>query len=119
MGQEDARIGGVYWLVEPFDGNRLHRLIESTHHLGAQALANTHRLALAALVTPVAWSVATMKTASARSEFASCRTRCVRANLFRCVHRLCYTVLHKHIMPRTVVFSSPPPPFTSQWGFYR
>jgi hypothetical protein len=41
--QEDARRGCVYWLVEPFDGNRIHRLMQSTHHLGAEALANTHR----------------------------------------------------------------------------
>src|SRR5258707_3121020 len=71
MGQEDARRGCVYWLVEPFDGKRIHRLVQSTHHQGAQALANTHRLSLAALVTPVAWSGATMNTAPARSEFAS------------------------------------------------
>jgi hypothetical protein len=30
--------------VEPFDGNRIHRLVQSTHHQRAQALANTHRL---------------------------------------------------------------------------
>ncbi len=48
MGKEDARRGCVSWLVEPFYGNRLHRLVQSTHHLGAQALANTHRLSLAA-----------------------------------------------------------------------
>ena len=44
MGQEDARRGGVYWLVEPLDGKRLHRRVQSTHHLGADALATTHRL---------------------------------------------------------------------------
>ena len=44
MGKEDALRGWVYWLVEPFDGKRIHRLVQSTHHLGAQALANTHRL---------------------------------------------------------------------------
>ena len=66
MGKEDARRGGVYWLVEPFNGNRIHRLVQSTHHQGAQALADTHRLALATLVTPGAWSVATRKTAIAR-----------------------------------------------------
>ena len=113
MGKEDARRGGVYWLVEPFDGNRIHRLVQSTHHQGAQALANTHRLALVTLVTPVAWSVATRKTAIARCAFASCRTHRVRATLVRRVHRLCCPVLQKHILPRTVVFSSPPPPFTS------
>ena len=48
MGKEDARRGCVSWLVEPFYGNRLHRLVQSTHHLGAQALAKTHRLSLAA-----------------------------------------------------------------------
>jgi hypothetical protein len=44
MGQEDAGRGGVYWLVEPLDGNCLPRLVQSTHHQGAQALANTHSL---------------------------------------------------------------------------
>ena len=44
MGKEDARRGWVYWLVEPFYGNRIHRLVKSTHHLGAQALAITHSL---------------------------------------------------------------------------
>ena len=112
MGKKDALRGGVYWLVEPLYGHRIPQLVQSTHHLGAQALANTHRLSLAALVTPVAWSVATMHTAIARSEFASCRTRRVRANLLRRVHRLCCPVLEKHILPRTVFFSSPPP-FTS------
>ncbi len=49
MGQEDARRGCVYWLVEPLYGNRIHRFVRSTHHQGAQALAKTHRLSLAAL----------------------------------------------------------------------
>ena len=107
MGQEDAQRGGVYWLVEPLDGKRIPRLVQSTHHRGAQALANTHRLSLAALVTPVAWSVATMHTAIARSEFVSWRTRHVRATLIRRVHWLCCPVLQKHILPRTVVFFKP------------
>ena len=68
MGQEDARRGGVYWLVEPCDGKRIHRLVRSTHQQGAQALANTHRLSLAAPVTPAAWPVATMHIDIARSE---------------------------------------------------
>ncbi|HEX6480027.1 MAG TPA: hypothetical protein VF043_14390 [Ktedonobacteraceae bacterium] len=38
MGQEDALKGGVYWLVEPLDGKRIHRLVPSTHPQGAQAL---------------------------------------------------------------------------------
>ncbi len=42
----------MYWLVEPLDGKRIPRLVQSTHHRGAQSLANTHRLSLAALVTP-------------------------------------------------------------------
>ena len=50
MGKEDALRGCVSWLVEPCDGNHIHRLVKSTHHLGAEALANTHRLSLAALV---------------------------------------------------------------------
>jgi hypothetical protein len=45
MGQEDARRGWVYWLVEPLDGNHIHHLVQSTHHQGAQALANTQALA--------------------------------------------------------------------------
>jgi hypothetical protein len=60
MGQENARRDGVYWLVEPLYGKRIPRLVRSTHHQGAQALANTHRLSLAALVTSVAWSVTTL-----------------------------------------------------------
>jgi hypothetical protein len=48
MGKWDALRGCVSWLVEPLDGNRIHRLVQSTHHLGAQALAKTHRLSLAA-----------------------------------------------------------------------
>jgi hypothetical protein len=50
MGQEDALRGCVSWLVEPCDGNRIHRLVQSTHPLGAEALAKTHRLSLAAIV---------------------------------------------------------------------
>ncbi len=49
MGQEDARRGCVYWLVEPLAGKRLHRLVQSTHHLGAEALVKTHSLYLAAI----------------------------------------------------------------------
>jgi|GraSoi_2013_60cm_1033757.scaffolds.fasta_scaffold09599_4 hypothetical protein len=48
MGKENARRGCVSWLVEPLYGNRIHRLVQSTHHLGAQALAKTHCLSLAA-----------------------------------------------------------------------
>jgi len=48
MGKEDALEGCVSWLVEPFDGNRLPRLVQSTHPLGAEVLAKTHRLSLAA-----------------------------------------------------------------------
>jgi hypothetical protein len=44
MGQEDALRGRVSRLVEPLDGKRLPRLVQSSHHLRAQALANTHRL---------------------------------------------------------------------------
>jgi len=118
MGQEDALRGDVYWLVEPLYGKRIPRFVRSTHHQGARALANTHRLSLAALVTPVEWSVATMHTALARSEFASCRTRCVRATVFRRVHRLWCPVLQKHILPRTVVFFKPSSSFHQFVGFY-
>ncbi len=109
----------MYWLVEPLDGKRIPRLVQSTHHRGAQSLANTHRLSLAALVTPVAWSVATMHTAIARSEFVSCRTRRVRATVVRRVHRLWCPVLQKHILPRTVVFFKPSSSFHQLAGFYR
>ncbi len=50
MGQEDALRGCVSWLVEPCDGNRIHWLVQSTRPLGAEALAKTHRLSLAAIV---------------------------------------------------------------------
>jgi hypothetical protein len=43
-GEWDALRGHVYWLVEPLYGNRLPRRIQSTHHLGAEALAKTHSL---------------------------------------------------------------------------
>ncbi len=49
MGKEDALRGCVSWLYEPFDGNRIPRLVQSTHHQGAEALAITHRLSLAAI----------------------------------------------------------------------
>ncbi len=48
MGKEDALRGCVSWLVEPLYGNRLPRLVKSTHHLGAEAFAKTHSLYLAA-----------------------------------------------------------------------
>ena len=41
MGQEDARRGCVYWLVEPLYGKRIPWLVQSTHHHGVEALANT------------------------------------------------------------------------------
>ena len=43
MGKEDARRGCVSWLVEAWDGHRIPRLMQSTHHLGADALAKTPR----------------------------------------------------------------------------
>ncbi len=108
----------MYRLVEALYGKRIHRLVQSTHHQGAQALAITHRLSLGALVTPVAWSVATMHTAIARSESASCRTRRVGATLVRRAHRLWCPVLQKHILPRTVVFFKPSS-LHQLAGFYR
>ena len=39
MRKEDALRGCVSWIVEPLDGKRLHRLVRSTHHLGAEGLA--------------------------------------------------------------------------------
>ena len=56
--------------------------------------------------------MATMNTNSARSDLASCGTRRVRAKLLRRIHRLWCTVLHKHILPRSVAFFNPP----SLWG---
>ena len=44
MGKWDALRGGVEWLVEALYGKRIHRLIESTHHFEAEALANTQPL---------------------------------------------------------------------------
>src|SRR5258708_30904109 len=80
-------------------------------------LLPTHRLSLAALVTPGAWSVATMHTALARSAFASCRTRRVGATVVRRVQRGCGPVLQKHILPRSVVFFKPSA-FHQLVGFY-
>ena len=48
MGKQDALRDCVSWLVEPLYVNRLPRLVQSTHHLGAEVLAKTHRLSLAA-----------------------------------------------------------------------
>src|SRR6266851_10380444 len=59
-----------------------------------------------------------MNTYIALSEFASCRTRRVRAKLFRRVHRLWCTVLHTHSMPWTVAFFKPPPQFHRLVGSY-
>jgi hypothetical protein len=36
MGKEDTLRDCVSWLLEPFHGNRIHRLVQSTHHLGAE-----------------------------------------------------------------------------------
>jgi hypothetical protein len=58
-------------------------------------------------MTAIAIWVTTMNTNVARSDLASCRTHRVRAKFFRRVHRLWCTVLHKHIMPRTVNFFNP------------
>jgi len=120
LGQEDARRDGVYWLVEPLYGKRIHRLVQSTHHQGAQALAKTYRLALPTLVTPVVWSVATMKTAIARCEFASYRpqgtvmsckigrflTHMVLLTLERLHHFLCVVPPHQEFVATLVVLTS-------------
>lgn len=50
MGQEDARRGCVYWLLEPLYGKRLPGLVQTTHHQRAEAHTNTHRLSLTAFV---------------------------------------------------------------------
>jgi len=47
----------------------------------------------------------------ARSDLASCRTRRIRAKLFRRVHRLSMFLLHKHIMPMVVAIFKPLPQF--------
>ena|SRR5438552_18944832 len=52
----------------------------------------------------------------ALSYFASCGTRLIRAKLFRRVHRLCCTLLHKHIMPWTVTFFQASPPISPVSG---
>ena len=39
MGKEDALRDCVSWPVEPFYGDRIHRLVQSTRHLGAEGLA--------------------------------------------------------------------------------
>jgi hypothetical protein len=60
-----------------------------------------------------------MHANSALSGFASCRTRQIRAKLFRRVHWLCCTVLHKHIMQWTVTFFKLLPHFHRLVGLYR
>ena len=52
------------------------------------------------------------------SDLASCGTRRILAKLFRRIHRLCCTVLHKHIMPGTVVFFKLFLSFHRLAGFY-
>src|SRR5438270_10265917 len=52
------------------------------------------------------------------SYLASCATRLIGAKLFRRVHWLCCTLLHKHIMPRTVLFFKPLPQFHWLVGLY-
>jgi len=103
MGQEDALRGDVYWLVEPLYGKRIPRFVRSTHHQGARALANTHRLSLAALVTPVEWSVATMHTDIARSELGLFISLCKWQAVSWIVSKGGY---EKH---RSLVFLSIPP----------
>jgi len=39
--QDSLHKGCVEWLVEPFDGNRIRQLMQSPHHLRAQAPAKT------------------------------------------------------------------------------
>src|SRR5260221_14159715 len=38
MGKENARRGCVSWLVEPFYGNRIHRLLQANHPPGGESL---------------------------------------------------------------------------------
>jgi len=40
----NALMGRVLWLVEPLDGKCLSWLVQSSHHLMVQALANTPAL---------------------------------------------------------------------------
>src|SRR5260221_3020769 len=62
---------------------------------------------------------ATMNPHVARSDFASCGTRLVRAKLFRRVHRLCCLSLHKYIMPMDSDFFKLSPQFHRLVGLYQ
>src|SRR6266446_7385680 len=73
-----------------------------------------------ALTHPTAIAIwgATMNPHVARSDFASCGTRLVRAKLFRRVHRLCCLSLHKYIMPMDSDFFKLSPQFHRLVGLY-
>src|SRR2546421_8999282 len=81
------------------DDHQFWRRAQSFHHRpSSRAKGLVTRVAAIAL-----WLIG-MNVYVARSDLASCGTRRIRAKLFRRIHRLCCTVLHKHIMPGTVDF---------------
>lgn len=63
-------------------------------------------------LTAIALPLAIMDTDIALFPLASCRTRQIRAKLFRRIHRLVMFLLHKHIMPMFVTFFKPPLPIS-------
>jgi len=89
------------------DHNQFRRLAKPFQHGSS---SSTKRLFTPC--TAIALPFAVTNPNVALSDLASCRTRRVRAKLVRRVHRLCCTLLHKHIMPWTVAFFNPPPNFT-------
>src|SRR5260370_1650851 len=58
-------------------------------------------------LTPIAFRLPIMDPHIALSDLASCRTRSIRAKWFRRVPWLWWSLLHEHILPRTVAFFNP------------
>jgi hypothetical protein len=63
-----------------------------------------------------AWWLRRMNPHGARSPWASCGTRLVRAPVVRRIHRLCWVRVPTHIMPMDSAFFTRCPPFTGSWG---
>src|SRR5438034_1905651 len=70
---------------------------QSFHHR-----ASSRAKGLFTRAAAIALRLIRMNANVARPDQASCGTRRIRAKLFRRIHRLCCTVLHKHIMPEAV-----------------
>src|SRR6266480_7246537 len=86
---------------------------QSFHHR-----ASSRAKGLFTRAAAIALRLIRMNANVARPDQASCGTRRIRAKLFRRIHRLCCTVLHKHIMPEAVDFFKPFSSFHRLVGLY-